>query len=263
MTEAFFDAPRPEAESPGLRTDVAGAAFELKFQLPAAEARDVELWARQHLTPDPHGHDGTYRITSVYCDTPRLDVFYRTPGFRRRKFRLRHYATVPLVFLERKTRRKDRVKKKRTEVQADELALLASPAVPPTWAGAWFWRRVQDTGLRPTCRVAYDRTAFFGRANDAPVRLTIDRNLVGAPAGEWAAPILDDGHPLLPGAALVELKFHVHLPPLFQELLGRLTVPPARGSKYRRCVQLCGLAADGDPRPVVDDAPGELRQTGT
>ena len=50
------------------------------------------------------------------------------------------------------------------------------------------------------------------------------------------------GQPLLPGGVLLELKFHVHLPQLFHDLLPLLPLQPARLSKYRRCIQLCGLA---------------------
>src|SRR5438093_147544 len=147
MTEAFFGTSIPQlgdaVQSPGLGAGRAlGPAFELKFQLPAAEAHVIEVWARQNLTPDPHGQHGTYRITSVYCDTPQLDVFHRSPGYRRRKYRLRRYGDSPDVYLERKTRRGDRVKKKRAAVPAEELSLLAAADAPPEWAGGWFLRRL-------------------------------------------------------------------------------------------------------------------------
>src|SRR5438552_3351346 len=120
MAEGFVGAAarglREAIESPGLGAGPAlGPAFELKFQLTPAEAHAVKAWARQHLTPDPHGQDGTYRITSVYCDTPRIDVFHRTPGFRRSKFRVRRYDAAERVFLERKSKKKGRVKKRRVE----------------------------------------------------------------------------------------------------------------------------------------------------
>jgi hypothetical protein len=244
MTEAFLGAFSPEAgedlQSPGLGAG-RGPAFELKFQLSLGEAQDVETWARRHLCPDPHGLDGSYHITSVYCDTPRLDVFHRVPGFRRSKFRLRRYDATPRVYLERKSRRGDRVKKKRAEVAEQDLTLLANGTLAPEWTGAWFLKRVGQRGLRPTCRVGYRRTAFFGKSGDCPVRLTMDQKLVGVPASEWDVPPLEEGQPLLPGGVLVELKFHAHLPELFRDLLPRLPLQQGRVSKYRRCVQVCGL----------------------
>jgi VTC domain len=243
MTEAFqaaFARPATEAiQSPGLGKG-AGPAFELKFQLSLAEAHDVESWARQHLQPDLHGELGSYRITSVYCDTPRLDTFHRAPGFRRSKYRLRRYGEAPRVYLECKRRWGDRVKKKRAEVADTELSLLTS-ASPPEWAGAWFQRRISKRGLLPACRVTYHRTAFFGGSDDAPIRLTLDRNLAGAPATSWDVP-LEDGQPLLPDGVMLEMKFHTYLPELFRSLLPRLPLQQGRVSKYRRCVQVCGLA---------------------
>src|SRR5690349_17795006 len=95
---AITNGQRAEMKSPGLAAaDGLGAAFELKFQLTPDDAARVEAWAHQHLTPDRHGDAGRYRITSVYCDTPALDVFHRSPGFRRSKFRLRRYDLSPRV----------------------------------------------------------------------------------------------------------------------------------------------------------------------
>jgi hypothetical protein len=137
MTEAFQGAMAraggAECHSPGLVSGELGPAFELKFQLSLAEAHDVETWARQHLHPDPHGEQGSYRITSVYCDTPRLDTFHRSPGYKRNKFRLRRYGETPMIYLECKRRWGDRVKKKRAEVSVGELSLLGSDP-GPEWA---------------------------------------------------------------------------------------------------------------------------------
>src|SRR5262245_38621018 len=43
------------------------SAFELKLRLTPDLADMVEGWARQRLGPDPHGDDGRYRTTSLYC----------------------------------------------------------------------------------------------------------------------------------------------------------------------------------------------------
>lgn len=240
MDYAIGEAPLPI--SPGLAAASLGPAFELKFQLTAAEAEFVEAWAREHLAPDCHGADGFYRVTSLYCDTPRFDVFHRNAGFKRRKFRVRRYGEAGHVFLERKAKNGDRVRKKRVQVDADELNLLTDLMSDPNWAGAWFHQKIVKRSLRPTVRVAYERTAFMGTAGEMPVRLTLDRNLVGSPADSWDLLPLLGGQPLLDGAVLLELKYHVMMPELFRGLLPKLPAQPARVSKYRRCVHLCGLA---------------------
>jgi hypothetical protein len=231
----------PMAESPSLRAGNGGtAAYELKFLLDEAAARAVEAWARQRLLPDPHGRDGTYHTTSLYCDTSALDVYHRTKGFKRSKYRVRRYGETAAVHLERKTKRGDRVRKRRAVLPLEGLALLAGAEAEPDWPFAWFLRQVRFRGLRPAARIAYDRTALIGHAPEGAVRLTMDRHLVGVPTEGWELPPLRDGKPLLPGGVVVELKYQDALPGLFRELLERLPPVLARASKYRLAVQAWG-----------------------
>src|SRR5439155_22125195 len=109
-------------------SDSDGAAYELKFLLDETRAQDVEAWAELRLALDPHSDPalgGASRTTSLYFDTPELDVYHRAPSYRRRKFRVRRYGSAPEVFLERKSKWGDRVAKPRTAVPAAELPLLA------------------------------------------------------------------------------------------------------------------------------------------
>ena len=238
-----------DSTSPGLRA-VAGAspAFELKFELPQQEIARITAWARLHLKPDPHGEEGCYRVTSVYCDTPQFDVFHRSVGYRGSKLRLRRYDSAPFVFLERKAKRGDRVRKRRVEVAPGDLrqvaAYVAAGGAATDWPAGWFVAQALKKNVAPTCRVGYRRTAFFGTAGGQPVRVTIDENLIGVPAKGWEAEPLRDGLELLPGGALLELKFHDAMPDLFRRLLPELPLQTARVSKYRRCVALCGLAQE-------------------
>ncbi len=241
----------PEAAtSPGLRVGAGpGRAYELKFELSQDDILRMKAWAGRHLQPDPHaGVDGSYRVTSVYCDTPEFDVFHRSPGYRRSKLRMRRYGEAPFVFLERKIRRGDEVRKRRVEVSPGDLFRLAdsllgaSPQVD--WDAGWFLDYAKKKGVAPACRVGYSRTAFFGVSDGQAVRVTIDENLVGVPAKGWEAQTLEAGIQLLPGRGLLELKFHDTMPDLFRRLLPDLPLQSARVSKYRRCVRLCGLAQD-------------------
>ena len=237
------------ATSPGLRADRgAGPAFELKFELTQDDVLRMKAWARRHLQADPHGMDGCYQVTSVYCDTPGFDVFHRSAGYRRSKLRLRRYGTAPFVFLERKLKRGDQVRKRRVEVAPEALQQLAAYAggtTPPAgWSAGWFLQQALKKQVAPTCRVGYRRTAFYGESGGQSVRLTIDENLIGVPTRGWEAHPLQDGLALLPGGALLELKFHDAMPELFRSLLPDLPMQTARVSKYRRCVRLCGLAQE-------------------
>jgi hypothetical protein len=227
-------------------------AFELKFLLAAREAERVEAWARRRLSPDPHGEGGTYRTTTLYLDTPYLDIYHKSPGYRRSKYRLRRYGRGEVVHLERKTRRGDRVRKQR-----ELLPLSALPRLLDPDGGTWFGPHVRERLLRPVCRISYARTALVGGTPGGPVRLTLDRDVVGAAASDWAVPALLEGKELLPGTAVLELKFRSALPGVFRELLGTLPARPLTlpsppggggrggGSKYRRCVEAWNLARGG------------------
>jgi hypothetical protein len=229
----------PLALSPSLASDTQiGDAYELKFLLTVEEAAAVEAWARRRLPPDPHGEDGAYRTTSLYLDTPFFDVFHKSPGHRRSKYRVRRYGAGDLVHLERKKRRGDRVRKHREPLPLVELPRLLEAGCPLTW----FASRICERMLGPVCCVGYTRTAFVAGSSEAPMRLTLDREVVGAPAEGWTVPEHIEGRKLLIGEAILELKFRDALPGLFRVLLDTLPTRPAGGSKYARCVKAWDLA---------------------
>lgn len=239
--------------SPGLASN-AGQAFELKYLLSRDAAKQIEAWARTHMTPDPHGDAGLYQITSVYSDTQHFDVLHRSPGYRRNKFRLRRYGNERNVYLERKYKRKDRVLKERTPVREEELSLLASEDLSADWLANWFHREIWQRRLRPTCRVSYWRKAFFKPIGDHCIRLTLDHDMVGSPAESWSETSVPDGQILLPDHHMVELKYPVYIPPLFHELLALLPSQMARICKYRLCMEGCGLGPIAVP-PVLPNLP--------
>jgi hypothetical protein len=216
-------------------------AFELKFLLAPRQAESVEAWARRRLSPDPHGDGGTYRTTTLYLDTPFLDIYHKSPGYRRSKYRLRRYGSGEVIYLERKARWGDRVRKRREVLPLSCLPRLLDPDGGATGFGP----RVRERLLRPTCRISYARTAFLGTTAGGPVRLTLDREVVGTAASDWAVPARLEGRELLPGAAILELKFRLVLPGLLRELLCTLPARPGGGSKYGRCVEAWNLAREG------------------
>ena len=234
--ETFLALSGGVVESPSLASDP--DAYELKFVLSTFEATRIEAWARHRFQPDPHGQDGTYQTTTLYLDTPWLDVYHKSPGHRRSKYRLRRYGAAAVVQLERKKRRGDRVRKRRETWLLADLPRLLDTEGDCTWFGS----RIQARGLQPVCCIGYDRTAFAGRTPAGPVRLTLDRQVVGRAASGWSVPAFVGGRELLKDEAVLELKFRLGLPRLFRELLATLPPQAGRGSKYRRCVEAWDLA---------------------
>ncbi|MCS7046405.1 MAG: polyphosphate polymerase domain-containing protein [Gemmataceae bacterium] len=214
----------------------AAAAFELKFLVEPELAEQIELWARRYLTPDPHGDPalgGAYRLHNLYLDTPALDIFRRLPGQRSRKFRLRRYGADVAVYLERKTKRRDRVRKRRTAVAEGDLERFHAPTTDPDWSGAWFHRLVHARRLQPACRITYDRVALVGGSDQGPLRLTFDRNLRAVPCRSWHVADAGAGIALVPDRVIVELKYRTCVPALFKQLITAFRLQPRSASKYR------------------------------
>jgi hypothetical protein len=224
--------------------------YELKFLIDAAAAAKIEEHARAFMTPDAHGDTaGVYSTTTLYLDTASLDVFHRSPSYRRRKFRIRRYGHSALVSLERKTRSGDRVRKRRSSIPDLELGTLAHDDSPPDWSGHWFHKRLRTRALLPSALVTYDRTALTGATPEGPVRLTIDRQIRGRVADVWQVATVDSGIPLLAGQPILELKFLDHMPQVFKALVAHFNLMPASVSKYRVCRE--AWAAATAPAPAA------------
>lgn len=212
-------------------------AYELKFLVPEALALTIQHWAMSRMQPDAFAHlsrEGSYQTTTLYLDTPERDVLHRTAKYRRRKFRVRRYGVEPLIYLERKTRRGDRVRKRRSDLALAQIHCLNHAADASEWSGSWFQRRIQLRGLRPASRVTYDRTAFVQRTDDGPIRMTFDRHIRGAVTDEWNLTPVEGSPCILPDYAVCELKFRHALPQLFKEALQTFVMEPGGFSKYRR-----------------------------
>ncbi|MBP3960372.1 polyphosphate polymerase domain-containing protein [Gemmata sp. G18] len=235
-------------ESPSLFNPAAGAdsatAYEVKFLLTEEQAAEVVARVTGKLALDPYADPAlgnAYITTSVYTDTPNFDVFYRTEGYDRDKFRVRRYGLTGPVFVERKTKNGDKVRKHRVRISASEVPDLAAPELNGEWAGEWFHSQLLQKQLRPVCRVAYERVAYLGTADGGTVRLTFDRNIRGVLAGEWKLEAVGPV-PALVDKVVTEFKFRTAMPALFKGIVADLGLTPTPVSKYRTFVHAAGLA---------------------
>lgn len=237
-------------------------AYEVKFLLDPAVAEEILARVRREMQPDPHADpsrvDG-YLINSIYFDTAEFSVFRRLPGFRRRKFRIRRYGESEHVFLERKAKTRGVVRKRRTEIPERELDRVLAPTSEPAWSGQWFQQRLAKRALRPMCQISYERVALVGNANDEPIRLTVDRNLICRPAEGIALGPLQQGESLLQDQRVLEMKFRTVLPPLFNSIVRDYQLTPGSVSKYRLGVVACGLHVGlyGNEEPEPPTGNGE------
>lgn len=214
---------------------------ELKFVLSRDTAAAVRGWSRRELKPDPHaetGGDG-YRVTSLYFDTDEFDTYFGRASYARAKYRIRRYNGAPIVFLERKLKAEGRVAKRRSPVALADLARIGGGDS----GGHWFWRRLRRRRLQPACQIAYDRTARIGMSPTGPLRLTIDQEIAAVAIDTVAFADLSCAD-LLSGRAILELKYRVHVPILFERLIDEFRLEPRHISKYRLAVGTIGLAGE-------------------
>lgn len=214
-------------------------AYELKFEGPVDQVKKVSDWAENNLHPDPHSLDGGgYRVTTRYTDRPDLATYYKEPGFRTQKYRLRRYEDEDLIYLEVKRKRGDRVQKRRVALAEAELA--SWPLVEDS--AAWFVGAVSQRHLVPVGTITYRRLAFGTETDRGPVRLTIDLDLHGSAAETGLTPMpITHGVRLAPGFALLELKFSDSHAGLFREFLQEFCLAPCRYSKYRSLIKAVAL----------------------
>ena len=146
-------------------------AFEIKYLIPPAQAKDIRKWAREHLDPDPNadGAEGdAYRTTSIYFDTDRFDIFHRRGSFARVKYRIRRYGLCQAAFLERKLKIRDAVSKRRSLVEIEDLLRLCGEEPRNGWDGFWFHRRLLARQLKPVCQISYTAPRASARPPVAP-----------------------------------------------------------------------------------------------
>ena len=246
IAPGLFASTSADSLSPSLQIGREAPAYEMKFLLDPAKVVAVSDWAVQHLQRDPHAdptRGNQYRIHSLYFDTAELDVLHKSPGYKRKKYRIRRYGSEALVYLEQKRKTGDRVAKRRVGIEDGEVDRLRDAVVEPEWLGHWFQHRLARRCLRPTCQISYDRQAFFTASaeSEGPIRLTLDRGLICRPADGWTIGEFSEGTPLLVGETLLEMKFSGHLPALFKTLLQDHGIVARPLSKYRLAVVACGL----------------------
>ena len=215
---------------------------ELKHLISPQE--DLVLTGRlRRLFPhDAHaGPEGSYRITSLYFDTP-YDAALREKldGVdRREKFRLRYYGESPAwLKLEKKYKVNGLCGKRSARLSTEEAEGLL--------AGDWgfllergepllreLYSKLLGTGLRPRTVVCYDREAFTYAPGN--VRVTLDRNIrTGLSPLDFFRPERFALRPL-GGLTVLEVKYDAFLPDLVRMAV---QVPGRRGgacSKYALC----------------------------
>ena len=165
-------------------TMAAAMRHELKYQINLREDLVLAKRLGKLFDHDKHaGEDGSYRITSLYFDTPCDSALReKLDGVNRReKFRLRYYGTDhSFIRLEKKFKVNGLCGKRSARMTEEQVRrLLAGDDAFLLDTGqpllTEFYSKIRGKGLRPKTIVCYDREAFLYEPGN--VRITLDRNI--------------------------------------------------------------------------------------
>lgn len=195
------------------------------------------------MTPDPHGENGIYRISSLYFDDVYRSAYNdKIMGLDvRKKYRIRFYNLSPeFMRLEVKEKKGDMVCKRSAPLSREQYGLILSgerkflgePMFSET-AGEEFYLSDRLAGLRPAVLVDYVREAYICRAGN--VRITFDMTLKTS-----ASLDIVDGKPDFynvfdRGEIILEVKYDSFIPMYIQELLSGVPLSRESVSKFVLC----------------------------
>ncbi|NBC67005.1 MAG: VTC domain-containing protein [Bacteroidetes bacterium] len=223
--------------------------FELKYRINESKAQEIRFFVENYLECDPHGAsnpDRSYKVHSLYLDSPGLNTYHRTVnGDRNRyKLRLRYYDSVDSpIFFEIKQRRNRVIHKKRAQVSRGSVQDLLNGHAPTKNhlvknssieldALEHFCLLKGKLQASPKMHVTYMREAYEKRdSND--VRVTMDRNVKSSPVRHnHFEPHQSGGLPVFGNTVILELKFTNRFPDWLNELTQRFHLRHESASKY-------------------------------
>lgn len=215
---------------------------EFKHQISPGEDLVLSQRLRKLFPHDKYaGPGGSYRITSLYFDTP-YDSAYKEKldGVdNREKFRLRYYGTdTSFIRLEKKFKRKGLCGKRSASLIQDQaekilrgdyefLLKSADPLLIELYS------KIRGKGLRPKTIVCYDREAFVYAPGN--VRITLDRNLY---TGLGSIDFLNTeikGIKAMDSSRVLEVKYDEFLPDLVRMAVQVPGRQAGACSKYALC----------------------------
>lgn len=226
--------------------------YEYKYLLPERLVEKVRESALMVCSLDKYaGPDGTYRIRSLYCDTPAMELFQANEHEKadRYKMRLRVYPGKPSpVFFEVKRRVVDVIIKSRAAVPVaiwqDVLAghdAAIQTLSPKVRKGVLeFIKRYHRHHMEPVMLVEYEREPYASNY-DEYARLTFDRNILIQPQRElsleadpkrWRAVDHRAQTRTLEPVCVLELKFERRPPMWMSAMVRRLGLVRYSFSKY-------------------------------
>lgn len=226
-----------------MRTSGKQMRHEIKYIIDEGTARIIQARLLPLMTPDPHGINGGYRVTSLYFDNIYNSAYNdKLNGIEtRRKFRARTYGLNPSnITLEAKHKNGEyvsKISKHLTDRQYSALlscdcAFMSEHDAEEDVFGD-FYRSDRLTQLSPKVIVDYRREAFIYPHGN--VRITFDRNL--SVCYDTVDMFSDKAFysPVYAKEIILEIKFNNYLPAAISAVLQGLNAPRLSVSKYIIC----------------------------
>ncbi len=196
------------------------------------------------MKPDPHGENGTYRISSLYFDDVYATAYNdKLMGLDvRKKYRIRFYnQSSELMRLELKEKKGDLVCKRSVPLSKEEYELILSgkrsflsePRFTDT-AGEEFYLSDKLVALKPTVLVDYIREAYICPAGN--VRITFDMSLKTSAELDIIGKSPDFYNVFDGSSIILEVKYDSFIPMYIQELLSGVPLNRESVSKFVLCM---------------------------
>ena len=213
---------------------------EIKYQISLLEYKKLERNLKDCMRQDEYaGTDGTYRVRSLYFDTPlekdRMDVL--RGGEKRRKIRIRVYSpddkTAKLELKAKEGRFQKKTSLPVTREEAEELIQGRFECLRKknTKTAEHLYMELVRGMYRPRVMVEYQRAAFYIPFQE--VRVTFDWN---AAANRMNTDLFAKNicwTPLRPSSVgVLEVKFNGYLFSYVQNLLEEVEKLPTMNGKY-------------------------------
>ncbi len=240
--------------------------YELKYLLDERQALGIREFVRGFLELDEAGVGqpfDSYRVNSLYLDSPALLTFWDWINANRNRFklRMRFYDPRPEspVFLELKRNTGGCIRKQRCGIRKQAAAqvlaghfppeeLLVSRSVKSLVALEDILTLGARLELRPKALVTYLREAYVHPENEG-VRVTLDRQVRITPRHDCRFDLGPDHYAQPFGdRVILELKFNHRFPLWFADLVQRFDL--ARGAAAKYCE---GVAVLWHPRHAHHD----------
>lgn len=215
---------------------------ELKHPLDPIQDFEISTRLRKLFPHDEHAcSHGSYRVSSLYFDTPRDKALrQKIDGVNRReKFRLRYYGEdLSFIRLEKKFKINGLCGKKSISISKEEAERLLENDISFLLSSGHpllieFYTKIRGQLLLPKAIVSYEREAFLYPPGN--VRITLDRKLY---THNDVREFFTFGRPRLDmseGLSLLEVKYDAFLPEVVRLALQLPRCRTQAFSKYAVC----------------------------